>query len=208
MNEEHGALASIEERKTTLPEKYLLEDLQGRFWALRGRAIQAYSQLEQALFELFASLTGMPPDMAGIIFFKITNSRARSDIIRKLFRKRHGANFNLFLNSIIDQLQVLDAARNEIVHWNAILVVGENGEPPAFKLAPPTYVMDGEFRNEAFIVEFSDKCSYFSSEIGVFVTATTPGRVHGMADETRQSLLERFSQSLSYPPPQAHTATE
>jgi len=43
------------------------------FWAIRGHAIQAYASLEQALCMLFATLAGVYPDVAGIIFFMTVN---------------------------------------------------------------------------------------------------------------------------------------
>ena len=71
------------------------------FWALRGKAIQGYANLEQALAMLFAILAGTDSDTANIIFFKITNADARNKIIEKLFQKKLGDQHNLFRNSLI-----------------------------------------------------------------------------------------------------------
>jgi hypothetical protein len=71
------------------------------FWSVRGKAIQSYANLEQALLTLFASLSGLKHDAAAIIMFKITSVDARSSILEKLFRRRFGSKFNLFRNSLI-----------------------------------------------------------------------------------------------------------
>jgi hypothetical protein len=114
---------------------------QDAFWATRGHAIQAYAQLEQSLFRLFAHLTGLDHQPAGTIFFKITSSAARNAIIEKLFKQKLRDEFNLFRNSLITQIRPIDIQRNEIVHWNATNIIFPPGSTPQFTvaLAPPTY---------------------------------------------------------------------
>ncbi|HEY6336490.1 MAG TPA: hypothetical protein VI113_11465, partial [Alphaproteobacteria bacterium] len=43
-------------------------------WANRGKAIQAYASLEQSLCTVFADAGGMKSEVAGIIFFRLTNT--------------------------------------------------------------------------------------------------------------------------------------
>src|SRR5580700_8049432 len=75
------------------------------FWSERGRAIDAYAQLEQSLYQLFASCGEMKRDTAAIIFFKITNSLARNSIIEKFLHKTYGTQYNIFWNSYLKQLR-------------------------------------------------------------------------------------------------------
>lgn len=89
-------------------------------WGNRAKAVQAYANLEQALCRLFALLCGIQLDAAGIIFFKITNTQARNDILDKLFRWRFKDEFNLFRNSLFKTLRPIDIRRNEIIHWNTV----------------------------------------------------------------------------------------
>jgi hypothetical protein len=60
------------------------------FWAIRGKAVQAYASLEQSLCRIFGQLAGSTFSVAGVIFFKITSAQARNSIIEKLFQKKFG----------------------------------------------------------------------------------------------------------------------
>ena len=57
---------------------------QSPIWAARGKAIQAYATLEQSLCRLMGDLSGMSPESAAVIFFKITSYGARNSIIESL----------------------------------------------------------------------------------------------------------------------------
>jgi hypothetical protein len=67
-----------------------------QFWAVRGLAIQAYANLEQSLCRLFGLFAGVTPDVAGVIFFKITSVRVIEEIVDKLLRKKHGTTYAAF----------------------------------------------------------------------------------------------------------------
>jgi hypothetical protein len=56
-------------------------------WANRGKAIQSYAILEQALSGALAELGGMTRTTAVTIFYKITNTGSRSGILEKLLQK-------------------------------------------------------------------------------------------------------------------------
>jgi hypothetical protein len=102
------------------------------FWVIRGKAIQSYAFLEQALFQLFCALSGMDMKTAGTMFFRINNTRARNTIIEKLFRNKFADQMRLFRNSLISGLSSMDQQRNEIVHWHAVsdfLTRDANGFP-------------------------------------------------------------------------------
>jgi hypothetical protein len=111
------------------------------FWEIRGKAVQAYANLEQSLCSLFGALAGVTTwEIGAIIFFRIANSHARNRIIEQLFKKKFGDRFNLFRNSLLADLTPIDQERNEIVHWNVVNIVGtdEAGETTArVVLKPP-----------------------------------------------------------------------
>jgi len=140
------------------------------FWAIRGKAVQAYANVEQALCRIFAEISGTDLNVAGVIFFKITSAQARAGIMEKLLKKKYGTKFNLFRNSFITQLRQIDTERNEIVHWNVINHVSQNDTGDTvveIVLEPPNYwdrtpdsptkrkkTLQNSFRNVSFTRRF------------------------------------------------------
>ena len=53
-----------------------------QFWATRGKAVQAYARVEQALCRIFVDVSGMSQQVAAIVFFRITSASARLDVWR------------------------------------------------------------------------------------------------------------------------------
>jgi hypothetical protein len=96
------------------------------FWALRGQAVQAYANLEQALCRIFSRLSGTPHDIAATIFFTITSTRARNIILDKLMRMKIKNEYNIFWTSLQKQLVQLSQKRNEIIHWNGLNTISSN----------------------------------------------------------------------------------
>src|ERR1700754_3245319 len=88
-------------------------------WSSRGKAIQAYAQLESTLSRLLVSLTGMTWEAAVTMFYKITNTNARNAILEKLLQQKFGTKFNAFWNPLLKEIKQIDLKRNEIVHWLA-----------------------------------------------------------------------------------------
>ena len=67
-----------------------------KFAELRGRALQNYANLEQALFRLFTELSGLRIDVAAIIYFKNFQSRQTIKMIGELLASRFGINTSSF----------------------------------------------------------------------------------------------------------------
>jgi hypothetical protein len=61
-------------------------------WANRGKAVQAYAQLESALNHLLQVTSGMSWEASAAVFYKITNTNARNSILEKLLHQKCGAN--------------------------------------------------------------------------------------------------------------------
>lgn len=179
-------------------------------WAIRGRAIQAYASLEQALFALFVQLTNMQPDIAGVIFFKITSSQARNAIIDKLQRKIHGGKYALFWNSYILQLRQIDTKRNELVHWNAVNNVHIDSElnyVHSVYLAPPNswgLNKDSPVITAEDMIEFIEKCRIYSRLCSEFVNL--------IYDKIPPDILlawrDTFQQPVVYPLPDNHPLSQ
>ena len=91
---------------------------QDPFWAIRGHAIEAYAGVEQSLCALFAHLTGMHNEVAGVIFFRITNPRVLGEILDILMKKKYVDEYSKFWKSVDKIIRKLVETRNRLVHWN------------------------------------------------------------------------------------------
>ena len=175
-----------------------------KFMVARGTAIESYSRIEQALVELFAHLIGTSPDYAGIPFFRINNARARNAIIEKLLKKRHGATFNLFWNSLLNGkhgLNVLDGERNEIVHWGMLAIFGKSNKLKGVKLIPQNYWDRNSNTPKKTTVEmwqFISKCKFFSRALDML-------RYVAAAQKPEHPAWRDICQlPIVYPPPDNH----
>lgn len=181
---------------------------QDPFWNVRAKAIQSYATLEQSLCGLLAALGDMAPEVAGIIFFKISSSDSRNKIIEKLFRRKYQVQYNLFVNSLLSQLRPLDIKRNEIVHWNtAQNFGGPNSSDWSLSLIPPNFWLYNENSPSIALpdlVSFIEKCSFYSRLINMFSLVTNPAHGQSLPAEARAKWLEAFSQSITYPAPPGH----
>lgn len=145
------------------------------FAAFRGRAIGDYALMETGLCELLAKMAGVADDVAGAIFYKITNADARNKIIAELIRKSVGPGHAAFWNSFFKMLSAVDRERNQIVHWieRTRVNLGEQGVTAYVTLAPGKTWSgltgdDPRMRAED-LVEFSSKCRLIAQFAGCFV---------------------------------------
>jgi hypothetical protein len=157
----------------SLDEAAKLSD-EAEFWAIRGKAVQAYANVERSLCKLFTAFSGTTEEVGAIIFFRIVSTPARNAIIEKLFKIRFPDEFNLFRNSLIDQLRPIDIERNEIVHWNAINRVSHDGTQTTVDvcLRPPAqtrFHLEGPEKKTTSLLRFIDKCDFFH-EHSIFFT--------------------------------------
>ncbi len=142
--------------------------------------IQSYANLEQSLCLLFVHLTGMPLEIAAIIFFKIVNAATLFSILEKLLRKKHGATYSLFWNSFLGILRAqVTPLRNQIVHWNAV-DFAQDMTGSEMVLMPPTFYLpsvDGPQRiTVADMSEFRNKCYFLSHLCDMFLTIQSPAQ--------------------------------
>jgi hypothetical protein len=168
----------------------------------RAEAIQSYADLEQALCALFSYVSDTNPQVAGTIYFKITNSRARSDILAKLLRMKHKDTYNLFFNSLNKMIGEIDGKRNSVIHWH-MLGIGDSGRrgQPRFRemvLLPPNFWTIDENTpsyNISSLNQFKTQCDYLAWATNSFVNKLNRREVLGVASP------DIFQQPLNYPPP-------
>jgi hypothetical protein len=193
-------------------DKAMEKAAQDELWAIRGRAIQSWATLEQALCNVFSMVAGLRRDIGGIIFFRIVNTPARDAILEDLLKIKFGDRFNLFWNSVLKALKEISGKRNQIVHWNAISNIGSDasGEltvevflrPPKSwgydPLAPVVKTQD--------LKDFMAKCDFYTRACNGFyalMKAPVAGDVV-IPEEHRKPWVDIFQEPLSYPPPSNH----
>jgi hypothetical protein len=196
---------SMPDEQTPTPhlEKLFREVAEDEFWAIRGKTINGYADLEQSLCQLFAFLGGIERDIVGIIFFKIT-SHQRNSILDRLFKKKFGDQYSLFRNSLTAQLKPIDIARNEIVHWNTEVQIGSATNFEVV-LRPPNFWDMNENtpqKTKSDLIDFIEKCSFYSRLCNMFYMTMDTSLPMPEADKKRW--LEIFAQRITYPPPPTH----
>jgi hypothetical protein len=180
-----------------------------QFWAFRGKAIQAYANLEQGLAHLFSILSGTPMEVAAIIFFKISSADARNKILEKLFKRKFQTQYNLFRNSFFDQLRPIDLERNEIVHWNTVHQTNIEGEKAVVKLLlmPPAtwnYDITSPSKDTDSLITFIAKCDFYSRLCSMFIVMIGNITTVPIPEADKKPWLEIFSRPITYPPPTDH----
>ncbi|MHB8150417.1 MAG: hypothetical protein ACYDIB_09670 [Desulfobulbia bacterium] len=173
------------------------------FLVARAVAIARYAMLEYSLAQLFAHLMGVEPDVAGVIFFRINNSRARNSAIERFLKKKHGNAYNIFWNSLEKQLRILDGKRNNVVHWATSTTISVDTNPQStvkLELIPPNF-WDRTESTPAISTEdlydFILQCDFISRLVNIFWW-----RLSGLGDVSAG--LDIFQQPVAYPPPDTH----
>lgn len=177
----------------------------------RAEAIEAYSGMETSLAFLLARLLGTSPDLAGIVLFRITSTRARNKIIEQIIKRKYGSKFNLYWNSVLKFIGQLDQSRNEIVHWQMQLLPNF-GRPPkrlltsaTARLVPPN-IWDrrrGKAKHvEQTLTDFALKCEFAEAAVWFFSLYATG--MKGGSRKMRATWRDIFQQPLAYPPLDTH----
>jgi len=174
------------------------------FLVSRAVAIQAYAKLEQSLSMLFSLWLGTPPEIGGLVFFRITSKHAINRILDDLKTKRLQDEYNLFWNSFLSFIRTLDHRRNEIVHWHTVnnidlSVAYESASK--LSLAPPTgwATKSSASLNESDLADFIAKCDFASGLVVMFF-----GVQSQKSGDINEAWRDIFQQPIAYPPPDTH----
>jgi hypothetical protein len=178
-----------------------------QFWAIRGKAIQAYASLEQAMAQLFSLVSGTDGATANIIFFRINSADSRNKITKKLFQNKFGTRYNLFRNSLFKQIGPIDRERNEVVHWNVVNFVDAdpdgNTRSTLALLPPANWVLDhgAPKKTTEDLIAFSRKCDFYSLLLRCLFAIE--GNT-GLPEYLSERWAVMFEGPIVYPPPPGH----
>lgn len=95
------------------------------FDAARIRAIDAYGTLEFHLVLLLSVLLNTELSRASVILTSVVNSRSRNRILTEFLKIEHGTTYLPFWRQIDKNIRTLDQIRNNIVHWTAVMDMGD-----------------------------------------------------------------------------------
>jgi hypothetical protein len=178
-------------------------------WAARGKAIQGYAQIENALSSLWALLTGMSVEDSALIFYKNASAGSRSATTEKLLHKKFGNQYNLFWNAFFLTLRTIDNRRNEIAHWLSAVNMGIGNDRivrAGVMLVPPASFFPqaavGPSVTTQDMQEFQERCEECARLITMCQQATKPNPEFPAA--LLQTWLETFRQPFVYPLPAQH----
>jgi hypothetical protein len=180
-----------------------MNELVQRFHIARGKAIDYYAQYEVSLGLVFSKLMDVPPDFAGVPFFKINNAPARIQIVDRLLHKRHGSKYNAFWNSLSGPLRDLDTYRNQVVHWLMLthLDTAKRPQMTHITLTPPNIYDRRDGVTDLTIDDinqFAAKAKFYGQVLGMFhVFLLNPENV-------KPAWRDIFHQPVVYPPPDTH----
>lgn len=140
---------------------------------LRGRAINTYAGLEQFLCNAFIRFGEMEPEVASIIFFKITNARSRNEILDKLKKRAWKDQYNIFWNSLVKEINQIDGKRNEIVHWHTRTNLSGDKDKlvSSFGLQPGSLYSESPPKTAEDLEEFIVRCGRCADALNMFTMA-------------------------------------
>jgi hypothetical protein len=186
-------------------DEHLELDAQNRPMLARARAINTYADLENLLCLVLSALLEVEAKTAGIIFYRIPNTRSRNVVLEELLKERHGAIYRVFWNSVMKELSLLDEERNKIVHWHSILIpYGDyiptkprKGETLLVPANIHAMTENTPFMGQEEIKAFIDRCDHLCRLMTMFI-----GLLHDQfAGPLRDTLLEICQSPIEYPPP-------
>lgn len=187
---------------------------QMEFYAARGKAIDAYAGLEASLCRLLGVLMRIDDKAAAIIFYKITNTSSRNQIIENLLADRHKDAYSIFWfgvpkthhkRGMIHLIRDLDTERNKIVHWHSGLFIED--ERPIIRLVKPASwgaeTDQAESLETGDFLAFSMKADWVSRCLNMFTFFISGARL-SLPAEQQHTWRDIFQQPCTYPPSNNH----
>jgi hypothetical protein len=179
---------------------------------LRAGAINSYASVEQALCRLFGMLLGTDLQLGAIVFYRITNTHSRNQILDDLLTKRHGTTYDAYWHGVAGLpnrkatgmwsiIRQLDQARNEIVHWHVGFRLGSDNSTAIPALTKPDvwpiiHNPDKRVISHQELTEFIYKADFIHRSMNIFFGVLS-GQIPPPAGK---SLREIFERPAFYPP--------
>lgn len=175
------------------------------FWSLRGKAIQHFANVEQALCGVFSAVSELKPDVAAVIFFRITNPRVVGSMLKELLERKYKDTYSVFWNSLAKLTQEAVETRNKIVHWNVANCIGPEGLQ-AVTLTPPNFYNLGDMKmlDSSQMEEFTRRCDFIARLYNMFHLFLSRQDIFENDAVRKQLWYETFQQPVVYPPPATH----
>jgi hypothetical protein len=178
-----------------------------QFWAVRGKAIEAYAHVEHGLLNLFSSFAGIKPDVASVVFFRITNPRVLGEILNTLLEKKYPKGYSTFWNSLDKTIRDLSETRNRVVHWVVSIYADKNGYK-GIGLVPQDFFNKRPGAKSTVktddLVDFIAKCDFVWNLCNMFTMFLDPEVTPHWTPEEQQTWRDIFQQPVVYPPPSTH----
>ncbi|WP_175684220.1 hypothetical protein [Burkholderia cenocepacia] len=168
----------------------------------RGRAIDAFANIESQLCWVMADAGKIDHQIAATIFYSNISMSPRVEIVTAILEATYGDQFKKFWDSARKIIESLNRQRNKIVHWHDYPVY----EGPELKYVAEVLihpVIDN--RNEKFsqlaiddLRQFTQKAKYTSKVLGAFRRCFDVRA----SDVIVRREIEKFSGAeIRFPPP-------
>lgn len=179
----------------------------------RAKALESYAGLESSLSMLLSVVLGTDMESAAIVFFRITNTKSRNQIIEALLKKRFGDTFTHYWfgvpntankRGLMSLVRELDGLRNEIIHWHTMTTIDVEATPHTAMaaLVPPNFWHSPSSRRTVDdLLEFIQKADFASRSINMFVAH------HGgyqNPSPLTDAWRDIYRRPCVYPPPSTH----
>lgn len=191
----------------TNPSEKKRLDSEAKLQLARAKAMDGYAMLEQGLCGVFARAGDMRDEVAGVVFYRLTNTRSRLAIIDKLVRIKLGkddAKHRPFVNSVIKAVKALDQTRNEVAHWHpAVHIYADPDETHTayeVELMPPNFWgwdSNTPSHSDATLTAFADECDAYARALNLFAEVLR-------GERQLPPSLDIFREPLVYPLPAGH----
>jgi len=178
-----------------------------QFWAARGQAIDTYSNVEHVFCELFAHLTKMEIGIAGLIFFRVNNTKVLGEILMTLMEKTYAKSYNTFFRSLCGRAGELANVRNGIVHRSEASFAYTDGTSGFMLIKPDYWNYVPEEAGEIYlkdVLAFIDKCNFIWTLCGEFLFFLQADPSERWYEEKRRTWQQIFERNVTYPPQSTH----
>src|SRR5260370_14951233 len=164
-----------------------------------GEAVEAYTAVEAAQFQLLAIILGVNDDKAAIIFFAVQGVRSRQQMLEALLLEIYGQTYQKYWASYTSYITKLSEFRNAIVHWHHVTISNAEG-PSEAGIRPATPTGRGRALTVSQLRPFIQDCIRARVETDQFATFLRDGGEPTLRDRFLQPLTYRNQAALQPPP--------